>query len=156
MPLIRPLAAVLRLVRVARGLSQERFSGSVEARHIHNLENAKASATIATLETLADRLDIDPVALLGYASQVEKGFTTSQYQAYLQSEMHKISELGIDQKIALHYRDGDVVTHSPGRRTDPAKVKAVLDAKAAGKSKKEVSEALGMARSTVNDIWNRE
>lgn len=155
MPLMRPLAAVLRLVRVARGLSQEQFSGSVEARHIHNLENAKASATISTLETLAERLDIDPVALLAYASRLEKGTSADQYLAYLQTQMRKITDLGIEEHIEQHYRDGDVVTHSPGRRTDPAKVKAVLDAKAAGQSKREVAEALGIPRSTVNDIWNR-
>lgn len=107
MSLMRPLAAVLRLVRVARGLSQEQFSGAVEARHIHNLENAKASATLVTLETLAGRLGIDPVALLAYASRLEQGVTPAQYVDYLNSELQKISDLGIDAQIADHYRDGD-------------------------------------------------
>lgn len=155
MSLMRSLAAVLRLVRVARGLSQEQFSGVVEARHIHNLENAKASATLATLETLAGRLGIDPVALLAYASRLEKSLTPAQYAEYLNSELQKIAELGIDAQISNHYRDGDLIIQSPGRRTDPAKVQAVLEAKAAGRSKKEISETLGIARSTVNDIWQK-
>lgn len=155
MPLKQPLAVVLRLARVARGLTQEGFSGSTEARHIHNLEHAKASATLSTLETLAGRLEIDPVALLAYASRIEKGLSSAQYLDFLQQEMLKIDGLGIEQQVPDHYRDGEVVTHRPGRRTDVAKVNAVLEAKAAGKTKKEVSEALGIARSTVNDIWKK-
>ncbi|WP_460044607.1 helix-turn-helix domain-containing protein [Pseudomonas sp. S2_H01] len=73
MPLMRPLGAMLRLVRLSRGLSQEELSGAVEARHVHNIENAKSSITLDRLETIAQRLDVDPVALLAYASKVEKG-----------------------------------------------------------------------------------
>jgi transcriptional regulator with XRE-family HTH domain len=155
MPLMRPLAAVLRLVRVARGLSQEEFSGVVEARHIHNLEHAKSSITLDTLETLAARLDIDPVALLAFSARIESGSSTADYVEFLQSEFQKLLALGVEEQIGEHYRDGNVVTHKPGRRTDPAKVSAVLEAKASGKSKREVSEELGIPRSTVNDLWKK-
>ncbi|GLO55036.1 hypothetical protein PPUJ20066_10720 [Pseudomonas putida] len=155
MPLVRPLAAVMRLVRTAYGLSQEQLSGANEARHTHNLENAKASATIDTLEVVGKRLGHDPVALLAYASRVERGMTLDQYMAYLSEELRRIADLGIDAEIDQHYKDGEVITHKPGRRTDPVKVEAVLRAKAAGKTKRETSDALGMAWSTVNDIWKK-
>jgi len=59
------------------------------------------------------------------------------------------------QQFSDHYRDGVLIIQRPGRRTDPAKIQAVLEAKAAGKSKKEISQMLGIARSTVNDIWQK-
>jgi transcriptional regulator with XRE-family HTH domain len=155
MPLTRPLAAVLRLVRTARGLSQEQFSGAVEARHIHNIEHAKTSLTLDTLETLSGRLDIDPVALLAYAARIEKSMSAAQYLEYLESELIKLSAMGIEAEINEHYRDDDVVTHRPGRRTNPVKMNAVLAGKAAGKTKREVSDELGIPWSTVNDIWKK-
>lgn len=155
MPLIRPLAAVLRLVRIARGLSQEELSGAAEARHIHNLENAKASATLNTLELVAQRLGHDPVALLGYASRIERGETLDQYLAYLKQEMLRIAELGVDAHVDQHYKDGEVITHKRGRRTNPSKVDEVLQAKAAGKTKQQIADDLGMPWSTVSDIWNK-
>lgn len=155
MPLMRPLAAVIRLIRMARGLSQEQFSGTVEARHIHNLEHAKSSPTLDTLETLAGRLSIDPLALLCFAARLERGENQAQYIEFLQKEMQKISDLDIEAQIHEHYRDGDVITHKPGRRSNQARVEAVLKAKAEGKSKREISEELAIPRSTVNDIWRR-
>jgi transcriptional regulator with XRE-family HTH domain len=155
MPLMRPLAAVLRLVRLSRGLSQEELSGAVEARHVHNIENAKTSITLDRLETLAQRLEVDAVALLAYASRVEKGLGAREYSDLLQAEIERLEVLGINERIHEYYQEGEVVTHKPGRRTDPAKVKAVLDAKMAGKSKRETAQELGIARSTVNDIWEK-
>lgn len=155
MPLIRPLAAVLRLVRIARGLSQEQLSGAAEARHTHNLENAKASTTIDTLELVAQRLGLDPVALLGYASRIERGESLDEYLAYLKVEMLRIAELNIDAQIDQHYKDGEVITHKRGRRTDPSKVDEVLQAKAAGKTRQQIADELGMAWSTVSDIWKK-
>lgn len=155
MPLMRALGSVLRLVRLSKGLSQEELSGVVEARHVHNLEHAKSSITLDTLEALADRLQTDPVALLALSARIESGVPTVEYLAHLQLELQKLAELGIEDKIAEYYRDGEVLTQKRGRRSDPDKVTAVLEAKAAGKTKKQVSEELGIARSTVNDIWKR-
>ncbi|MBF4211019.1 XRE family transcriptional regulator [Pseudomonas donghuensis] len=155
MPLMRPLGAVLRLVRIARGLSQEEFSGAVEARHIHNLEYGKTSVTIGTLETLAGRLEVDPIALLAYASRLERNVSPEQYMETLQEELQKISRLGVDEQIRQQYQEGDELKPKTGRRTDPAKLAAVKDAKASGKTKRETSEALGIPRSTVNDLWEK-
>lgn len=44
-----PLAAVLRALRAARGLSQEKLAGPGDASHIHLLENDRASATLGML-----------------------------------------------------------------------------------------------------------
>src|SRR5690606_22533894 len=113
------------------GLSQEQLSGANEARHTHNLENAKASATIDTLEVIAQRLGHDPVALLAYASHVERAGSLDQYMEYLRHELLRIAELGIDAQIDQHYQESELITHKPGRRTDPMKVEAVLHARAA-------------------------
>lgn len=150
-----PLAAVLRALRAARGLSQEKLAGPGDASHIHLLENDRASATLGMMEGIAERLDVDLIALLAYASKVGRDIGQEQYLEHLRLEMTKIGALGIDAEIREHFQDGHLVTHKPGRPPRQAKIDAVLKAKAAGKSKREVSDELGIPWSTVNDIWKK-
>ncbi|WP_447781993.1 helix-turn-helix domain-containing protein [Pseudomonas plecoglossicida] len=150
-----PLAAVLRALRAARGLSQEKLAGPGDASHIHLLENDRASATLGMMEGIAERLDVDLIALLAYASKVGQDMGQEQYLEHLRLEMDKIGALGVDAEIHEHFQDGHLVIHKPGRPARQAKIEAVLKAKAAGKSKREVSDELGIPWSTVNDIWKK-
>lgn len=50
------LEAPIRGIRYAKAFSQEEMSGSMEARHLHNIENARLSVTIDKLEAIAGRL----------------------------------------------------------------------------------------------------
>lgn len=149
------LAAVLRALRAARGLSQEKLAGPGDASHIHLLENDRASPTVGMLEGIAERLEVDLVALLAYAAKLGQGMEQEQYLEHLRSEMAQIAALGIDAELGEHFKDGQLVTHKPGRPARQAKIDAVLNAKAAGKSKREVSDELGIPWSTVNDIWKK-
>ena len=69
--------------------------------------------------------------------------------------MLRIAELGIDDQIDQHYKEGKLITHKPGRRTDPMKVEAVLHARAAGKTKQQIADELDMPWSTVSNIWKK-
>ena len=69
--------------------------------------------------------------------------------------MLRIAKLSIDEQIDQHYKDGEVITQKRGRRTDPSKVDEVLQAKAAGKTRQQIANELGMPWSTVSDIWTK-
>lgn len=154
MPLMSAIAALLRVIRNARALSQEEMSGSVEARHLHNIENARSSVTITKLEAVAAKLDIDPAALVVLASALEKGLTDEQMLELLKAEFQKVDALGARDRISEHYRNGKVMRVQPGRQIDPKKLAAIRQAKAAGESQAAVSARLGIPKSTVGRLWH--
>lgn len=64
MSLRQSYAAVLRLLRVNRGMTQQDLSGSVTQANISSLELAKSSATVETSAKLAEALNVEPLTLL--------------------------------------------------------------------------------------------
>lgn len=157
MPLRLALAAILRLTRKARGLSQEQLATAVEARHLHNLEHAKSSVTLDTLEGIAERLDVDALALLAMASSYERQQSTADFLSFLSREIQKLEELGVMASLPSEFQDGDLRTGKAGKRPVPAeKIQAVLAYKAKGFTQKQTCSELGMAASTVNKIWHSD
>lgn len=154
MPLKEPLAAVLRLTRSAQGLSQEDFHGRVEARHMNNIEHAKSSPTLSTLEELASGLGIDLVAILAVASAHEKGLGLKEYLRYLASEAGRLESLGVWKKMDGEFEAGKLVTTHPRVRSSSLNKAAVLKCKAAGMTQKETVDALGLGKATVSRIWS--
>ncbi|MFR0713628.1 helix-turn-helix domain-containing protein [Enterobacterales bacterium BD_CKDN230030183-1A_HGKHYDSX7] len=154
MALMPALAALVRVIRNAKALSQEEMSGSVEARHLHNIENALSSITIDKLEAISDKLSIDPAALVVLASALEKGLTDEQILDSLRAEFAKVDAIGARDRISEHYRDGNVIRMRPGRQIDPLKLDAIRKAKAAGESQASVSARLGLPKSTVGRWWH--
>ena len=155
MPLRDPLAAVIRLVRSARGLAKEDFHGQLDAKHVYNLEHAKTSVTLDTLEILAERLNIEPLALLAVAASYEKQQSPEDFLKYLNEEIKTLKDLGVLEGLPTQFLDGALKPRLPGQRTPPEKVDAVLRCRAHGLTQKQASEILGMPTSTVGRIWNR-
>lgn len=60
------LAANLRRIRAERKLSQDDFAALVEVHrtYVNHIEQARRSPTIDVIERMADRLEIDPCALI--------------------------------------------------------------------------------------------
>ena len=149
------LAAILRLTRTARGLSQEQLATAVEARHLHNVEHAKSSVTLDTLEGIAKRLDVDAVALLAMASRYERQQSTADFLSFLSDEIQKLEELGVLASLPGEFQGGDLRTGKAGKRPVPAeKIQAVFACREQGLTQKQTSLKLGMAASTVNKIWH--
>lgn len=154
MSLMPALAAWVRVIRQAKALTQEQLSGSVEARHLHNIENARSSITIERLEAVSSKLDIDPAALIVIASALEKGMSDEQILDFLRVELAKLDALGVRDRIGEHYQDGKVTRVRPGRQIDPHKLAAIRQAKGAGESQASVSARLGLPKSTVGRLWH--
>ncbi len=155
MPLRVALAAILRLTRTARGLSQEQLATAVEPRHLHNIEHAKSSVTLDTLEGIAKRLDVDVLALLAMASIYERQQSSADFLSFLSGEIQKLEQLGVLVSLPSEFQDGDLRTGKAGKRPVPAeKIKSVFACKEQGLTQKQTCLKLGMAASTVNRIWH--
>lgn len=154
MSLMPALAALVRVIRQAKALTQEQLSGSVEARHLHNIENARSSITLERLEAVSSKLGIDPAALVVLASALEKGVSDDQILESLRQEFAKLDALGVRDHIGEHYKDGKVTRVRPGRQIDPQKLAAIRLAKATGESQASVSTRLGLPKSTVGRLWH--
>ncbi|NIF28875.1 XRE family transcriptional regulator [Pantoea sp. Tr-811] len=154
MALMPALAALVRGIRHAKAFTQEQMSGSVEARHLHNIENARSSITLDKLEAVALRLEIDPAALVVLASALTSGLTDDQMLDHLRTEFKKLDALGPRENLTKHFEQGKVTRVKPGRQIDPDKLEAIRQAKAAGETQKSVSLRLGVPKSTVGRLWH--
>ncbi|MBK0057186.1 XRE family transcriptional regulator [Pseudomonas sp. S44] len=153
MSLREPLAAVLRLTRTARNLSQEDFHGRVEARQMNNIERAKSNPTLSSLEDIAIALDVDLVALVAVASAHDRNQTPKEFLKDLACEITKLEKLGVLDKLDGEFTDGKLQSVHGRVRSGAANRAAVLQCKAEGKTQKETAELLGLAKSTVSKLW---
>ena len=156
MPLRDSLAAVLRLVRSARGLSKDDFRGQIDPKHVYNLENAKTSVTLETLETLAASLRVDPLTLLTLAASLDRNQTHEELLSHLSKEAKRLSDLGVVAKWPSQFKNGLLLPLPAGKRTSPERIEAIFACRARGMTQKETAIELGIPSSTVNRIWNRE
>lgn len=153
MPLRESLAAVLRLVRISRGLSKDDFQGLVDPKHVYNLETARSGVTLDTLETVASVLQVDALTLLTVAASLERNQSHSELLMHLQLDAQRLGELGVIARWPGEFQDGSLVKTKPGRRTPPDTVEAILDCRDRGLSQKETADEVGVHRSTVGRIW---
>lgn len=147
------LAAVLRLVRSARGLSKEDLQGQVDPKHLYKLENAKTGVTLDMLNTISSALNVDPLALLVAASCFDRSLPPDDVLKRLGVEVRNLSDLGVVKGLSGQFADGKLVPNKAGKRLPPEKIEAVLRCRKQGMTQKEASEMLGISTSTVNRIW---
>lgn len=156
MPLKESLAAVLRLVRASRGLSKDDFQGVVDSKHIYNIENARSSVTLDTLEALSTTLEIDFLTLLTLAASLDRGESHHMLLQHLGAQGEHLAKLGVIAKWPSEFQDGELLPMEAGRRTPLKKVEAVIACRELGMTQKATAEEVGISRATVSRIWNRK
>jgi len=149
------LAAVLRLVRALQGVSKDDFHGQLDPKHVYNVENAKVSVTLETLEIIASTLKVDPLTLLTLAASLDRNQSHEELLRCLSHEGERLIELGIAENWSRQFKNGALQSMPAGRRTSPEKIKAIVACRARGMTQKETATQLGIPSSTVNRIWNR-
>lgn len=153
MLLREPLAAVIRLVRNAQGLSQEDLHLVADAKHIHNIEHAKSGISLEMLEALAAALDTSAVALLALAIRFQNGQTREDFLENLSGELSRLDDSGISDALHGEFGEHGLISKRPGRRTSDLKTAAILKCKLEGLTQKQTSDTLGIPPSTVNRLW---
>lgn len=155
MPSRYTLAAVLRTVRAARGLSQEQLGSALEARHLHNVEHGTSNVTLKMLKSISERLDVDVVALLAAASSYDRQETLEEFMTYLWTELNKLRDMQVLENVPAQFSDGTLIAAKAGKPPIASeKIKAVLNCKSEGLTQKETSVKLRMPVSTVHKIWH--
>ncbi|HEN8801323.1 TPA: hypothetical protein U8251_003957 [Pseudomonas putida] len=146
------LAAVLRSIRGHQQLSREAVQ-HVETRTLRNLENAKTGVTLETLSKVGAGLAVHPLVLQILATCVDEGVSPSELMAKIAAELEHLESAGVTALIPQEIVDGGLATRRAGKRHSSQTIEAVRTLKSAGKSQKEIYEALGLSRSTVGRIW---
>lgn len=92
------LAAALKTVRKARGLSQEAFSDVSSRTYLSTLERGLKSPTLSKLSALCEVMEIHPLALLTLAYAGDKESNITRLLAQVQSELTLLLKKGADGK----------------------------------------------------------
>ncbi|VVP85878.1 hypothetical protein PS925_00920 [Pseudomonas fluorescens] len=153
MPLKQSLAAVVRLVRRSRGLNKDDLQGVLDQKHIYNLENARSSVTLDTLEELASALGIDLLTLLTVAASLDRGQSHDQLLKHLGEEGSELDALGIMKQWPGEFHEGLLVGMPAGRRTPLPKIQAIRACRQRGMNQKETAKELGLSTATVSRNW---
>lgn len=153
MSLKKEIAATIRVVRSLRGLTYEDLASVTARTNMSALERGKTNITIDKLVELSTSLKLDPVALLAISISMSNGESpeAALERACTQLESFR-SEGGLD-LLAKQIVDETLIQRSRGKPEGSKNVQAINELKAAGFSRKQVMEKLGLSRSTVYGHW---
>jgi transcriptional regulator with XRE-family HTH domain len=84
------LAAAIRTIRKARGLSQEAFSDVSSRTYMSSLERDLKSPTLHKLTALCEVMEVHPLTLLTLAYAGESTRKTEQLQALVRQELEAV------------------------------------------------------------------
>jgi len=150
--LTQSLAVVLRALRKARELTQERLPSSRS--YAFALESgAPKNISLGKLQELSKSLEITPLALMVLCESIESGQDSLDVIGKLKEELRHLRSIGLDEEIREEQRSSSLVSKAKAREIADSKRLAVKRLKEEGKSRKEVAEALGISKSSVQRFW---
>lgn len=153
MSLKKEIAATIRVVRSVRGLAYEDLAPVTARTNISALERGKINITVDKLIELSTPLKLDPVTLLAISISLSNGELpeAALERARVELEIFR-SEGGLD-LLATQIVDDTLVQRSRGKPEGSKNAQAIQELKAAGFTRKDVMEKLGLSRSTVYGHW---
>ena len=150
--LAESLAIVLRALRNARELPQERLPSSRS--YAFALESGKSkNVSLGKLRELSKSLEITPLALMVLCESIEKEQDPLVVLSKLKEEIRQLRSLGLENKIREEQQSSSLVSKTKAREIADSKRLAVKRLKEEGKSRKEVAETLGISKSSVQRFW---
>jgi transcriptional regulator with XRE-family HTH domain len=150
--LTQSLAVVLRALRKTRVLTQERLPSSRS--YAFALEaGTQKNISLGKLQELSKSLEITPLALMVLCESIESGQDSLDVIGKLKEELRQLRSIGLDEEIREEQRSSSLVSKAKAREIADSKRLAVERLKKEGKSRKEVAEALGLSKSSVQRFW---
>ncbi|MBK4992374.1 helix-turn-helix transcriptional regulator [Pseudomonas sp. S37] len=149
------LAAVLRAMRLARGLKAEDFSSRIDPKHVNNLENAKVTPSMDTLEAAASILGVRAMSLLLLETSLRENVTPQDLLRELSDQVEELSTLGIITSAMAQLENGKLIARRSGAQVSQGRLTAVLACKALGMTQVETARKLGVPTTTVNRYWHK-
>ncbi|MNI81823.1 hypothetical protein D3C85_1447730 [compost metagenome] len=84
---------------------------------------------------------------------IESGQDSLDVIGKLKEELRHLRSIGLDEEIREEQRSSSLVSKAKAREIADSKRLAVKRLKEEGKSRKEVAEALGISKSSVQRFW---
>ncbi|KAA8552460.1 MULTISPECIES: helix-turn-helix domain-containing protein [Pseudomonas] len=150
--LAQSLAVVLRALRKTRELTQERLPSSRSYAFALEAGTPK-NISLGKLRELSRSLEITPLALMVLCESIESEQDSLDVIDKLKEELRHLSLLGLDEKIRKEQQSSSLVSKAKAREIADSRRLAVKRLKEEGKSRKEVAEALGLSKSSVQRFW---
>ncbi|MBD8791026.1 helix-turn-helix transcriptional regulator [Pseudomonas syringae] len=150
------LAAVLRVLRRARGLKAEDFANHIAPTHVNNLENGKVSVTLETLQSVSAVLDVRPITLLILAESFRGKVSPADMLVEIEKELNNLASPAMLKDFAGQMEGDQLVRRPSGAQLSQEKLSAVRECKAQGMTQREAVLELGFPTSTVQRYWHKE
>jgi transcriptional regulator with XRE-family HTH domain len=110
MSLKSAIAAVLKSMRKARGLSQKDLAQVSSRTYISKLERGQSSPTLEMISTLSAPLGLSPLALVAVTIAAETGQSTRALIQQTEKEMAELARAGVLRE--LHISDAGLTSRS--------------------------------------------
>ena len=142
------LAAVVRAVRRRKGLSQENLI-SIDRSYWGQIERGEVNITIDVLIRLAALLEVEAASLILMATSLQSNEPFREGQKRLNKQLGKIRRDGVDTEITSLVKVGKLPPGRPVRSEAAQKAVEANRLHSAGLPVTEISEALGLSKTTV-------
>jgi len=141
------LAAVIRGVRRARGLSQDALSG-IDKSYLSRVELGRSNVTIEMLQRISSILGVQTAVLVHMASALQSGQAIDIETQRFIEQLSEFDEAGAWQRIEEVRSESKRMGRppTPGREE---KILKALQLKTAGMPVHEISEELGLSVATI-------
>lgn len=150
--LAESLAIVLRALRNARELPQERLPSSRSYAFALEAGTPK-NISLGKLRELSKSLEITPLALMVLCESVENEQDSLVVLGKLKEEIRQLRSLGLEEKIREEQQSTSLVSKAKARKIADSNRNAVKRLKEEGMTRKAVAEALGISKSSVQRFW---
>lgn len=156
MPLKLAFAAVLRVLRSRKGLSQEGLSEAGTRTYLAQLEMGKSGITLDKLDLLSKALDTSPLTMLALTLAIRQNEPIEFVLSRLTAELSEHQQTGLMEELKAQLQEDALVARKPGKPVDENRLRQVHQHKTEGLTQKQIAEKLGLSKQSVHDLWHRE
>lgn len=149
------LAGALRALRLIRRFRYEKLSDASTRSKISALERGETSITLEKFESLAEALEIDPLALMALCMSARLGTPYPSLIEEAQEQLRAFEAEGGIGLLAEQFVDGALIQRTRGKPQKTEHVEAVRKLKAEGMTQAQIAQELGFSPSVVNRHWKR-
>lgn len=154
MSLKKEVAGAIRAIRTTRGLDYGDLAEVSVKANIGKLEQGNSSITLDKLIELSEALQFDPVALLAICLAIHKDEPYALTLTRARDQLDAFQAEGGVELLRSHLVGKELLQRPRGKPRNVKNAEAVKELQAAGWSKAEVVEKLGLAKSTVHRYWS--
>lgn len=149
------LAGAIRALRQQRQLRHEDLSEASVKSKLSALERGETSITLEKFESLAEALEIEPLALFAMCLSVRRDVPYPSLIESATEQLRAFDQDGGMELLAQQFADGAVAYRKPGKPQNKGNEEKIRKLKLQGLGVTQISRETGLALSTVHRYWKR-